>query len=79
MNRQSEISKAFNNDYDLILKKSEIIENQSIHYVNNTSKWTGETLSRMVKNGSLTRVSIGYYRLGGSSKNNNQMDMFNVN
>ena len=78
MNRQQEIINAFRNDYKVILKKSQIIEIESISYANNTDKWVGETLSRMVKNGSLTRVRIGYCCLGGSSSNLNQVDMFNV-
>ena len=76
MNRQQEITNAFKNNYETILKKSEIIESECISYVNNTGKWVGETLSRMIKNGSLTRVKTGYYRLGGTINNEDQLDIF---
>lgn len=52
MDRQKQILKVFDSDKDLILSKSEIKEKGSISYYHNTDKHLGETLSRMVKNGS---------------------------
>lgn len=64
MDRQKQILEVFNNDQELILSKQEIIKKGGISYYYNTSKHVGETLSRMVKNRSLKRISKGKYQLG---------------
>lgn len=68
MDRQKEILNVFNNDKDLTLKKSEIIEKGDIHYYASTSKHVGFTLTRMVRNGLLIRVKMAYYKLGYKKK-----------
>lgn len=68
MDRQKQIISAFNNDYDLVLSKSEIIERESIYYYANAEKHVGHTLTRMVKNRSLERVKRGFYKLGKNKK-----------
>lgn len=68
MNRQKQILKVFEGNKDLILTKSEIKEKGKVSYYHNTDKHLGETLSRMVKNGSLKRTSKGKYKLGNGSK-----------
>lgn len=40
---------------------SQIIEGTGLHYYNNTRKYVGETLGRMVKNGTIRRVKKGLY------------------
>jgi len=64
MNRQKQILAVFENDKDKVLTKQEIIKKSGISYYCNTSKHVGDTLSRMVKNKSLMRVSKGKYKLG---------------
>lgn len=64
MNRQKQILNVFNQDKDLVLKKSDIIEKGSLHYYANTSKHVGDVLFRMVKKGLLERVKKGFYKLG---------------
>lgn len=68
MDRQKEILQVFNGDYELILSKQEIKEKGKIGYYHNTDKYLGETLTRMVKNASLKRVSRGKYKLGSGNK-----------
>ena len=68
MDRQIQIIKAFNNDFDLVLSKSDIIERESIYYYANCEKHVGHTLTRMVKNGSIERVKRGFYKLGKNKK-----------
>ena len=63
MDRQKQILEVFEGDFDKVLKKSEIIKKGKISYYINTKKWVGETLTRMVRNGSLIRVSHGLYKL----------------
>jgi predicted transcriptional regulator of viral defense system len=43
--------------------KAEIMKNVSIHYYANSGKHFGDVLSRMVKNGTLERVSKGKYKI----------------
>ena len=80
--RQKQVLEAFNRDFDLVLTNKEIIELSGIRYYHQTKKWIGVVLSRMVKNGSLVRVSIGHYRLSTQPKNPpvitdpNQVDLF---
>lgn len=64
MERQKQILKVFNGDCEKILTKQEIIELAGISYYCSTSKNAGNTLSRMVNNGSLIRVSKGKFKLG---------------
>jgi hypothetical protein len=68
MERQKQILEVFKGDTKLILRKSEIKVRGNIDYFNNTDKYLGETLTRMVKNGSLIRISIGNYKLGSGDK-----------
>ena len=75
MNKQTQILKVFNNDKELILKKSEIIEKGSIYYYYNTEKHVGDTLTRMVKNGLLIHVKIGHYKLGTHIKTKKAVDL----
>ena len=63
MASQKDILKAFKESTE-ILRKKEIIERSGAWYYANADKHVGDILSRMVKNGSLTRVSVGKYRLG---------------
>jgi predicted transcriptional regulator of viral defense system len=64
MERQKQILRVFKGDKDLVLSKSEIIKQGKISYYHNTEKHVGDCLSRLVKNGGLTRVKKGYYKLG---------------
>lgn len=68
MNRQKQIIQVFENNKQLILTKSEIKEKGGIVYHNNTDKYLGETLARMVKNNSLQRIAKGNYKLGSGTK-----------
>lgn len=68
MDKQKEILQVFNGDKLKVLSKAVIKEFGNISYYNNTDKYLGETLSRMVKNGSLERVSRGKYKLGSGTK-----------
>lgn len=68
MERQKQILKAFENDKFLVLSKQEIKTKARIGYYHNTDKHLGDTLSRMVKNGSLIRLSKGKYKLGSGNK-----------
>lgn len=77
MKNRDKIKKAFNGDFDLTLKKSEIIEITGIDYHYNTSKHVGTILSRMVGSGLLKRTKHGYYQLGHNIKRNK--DTFNPN
>lgn len=74
MERQKQVLKAFNNDKDLILSKSDIKQISGIGYYRNTDKHLGDVLSRMVKNGSLIRVKRGYFQLGQYKKRNTQIN-----
>ena len=80
MDRQRQILKIFNGDKEIELKKSEIISIGKISYYTNTEKHVGETLSRMVANGTLQRIIKGTYKLGSKSKKDyvpeNQTNMF---
>jgi len=64
MERQKEILEVFNNNTEIILSKRKIKELGNISYYYNTDKHLGETLSRMVKNNNLIRVSRGNFKLG---------------
>ncbi len=68
MDRQKQILAVFDNDKELILKKSEIIKLGKITYYHSTEKHAGATLSRMVNNGLLIRVKQGYFKLGSRIK-----------
>lgn len=68
MDRQKEILQVFNGDKGKVLSKSVIKEIGGISYYHNTDKHLGDTLTRMVKNGSLKRVSRGKYQLGSGKK-----------
>ena len=68
MDRQKEILKVFNSDTSIILSKQDIKTKGGISYYHNTDKHLGDTLTRMVKNGSLIRVSRGNYKLGSGNK-----------
>lgn len=79
MNNQTDILKAFNCDFDLVLSKKEIKEKSGINYYYNVDKHLGDMLSRMVDNGKLIRVKIGRYKLGSGVKhieNNKQIKLF---
>lgn len=51
-----------------------------IRYYNNTQKYVGEILSRMVKNGQLIRIKNGLYKIGSGNpptvKIENQIELF---
>lgn len=66
--RQIQILKTFKENKDIILSKSEIKKLSGISYYNNTDKYLGDCLSRMVKNGMLKRISKGKYKLGSGNK-----------
>ena len=75
MDRQREIIEVFRKSEKEVLKKSEIIKEGKICYYYNTEKHVGDTLSRMVRNGLLERVKIGYYKLSGKHKRRFKKDL----
>jgi hypothetical protein len=51
-----------------VMTKQEIIKKARLFYYHNTNKHAGDVLTRMVKNGSLTRISRGNYKLGSGAQ-----------
>jgi len=79
--RQQQILKVFKGDKDLVLSKRAIIARGEIGYFRNTDKHVGDTLTRLINNGLLTRPKRGYYQLGLKNKrpapiDPNQTDLF---
>ena len=64
MDRQKEVAKYLIEHGES--KKSDIYDAMKFGYFCNASKHFGELLGRMVKNGSIERVSKGVYRINKS-------------
>lgn len=67
MASQKDVLKAFKDNKE-ILRKKDIIDRTGVWYYANADKHFGDILGRMVKNGSLIRVSVGKYKLGTITK-----------
>lgn len=67
MDRQKEVIKAFKEPGEVLTKK-EIMERARLYYYHNSAKHAGDVLTRMVRNGSLVRVSQGRYKLSKLGK-----------
>lgn len=79
--RQKEILAVFKGNKELTLSKGEIIARGKIGYYHGVLNHVGQTLTRMINNGLLTRPKRGYYQLGLKNKrpapvDPNQVDLF---
>lgn len=68
MNNRVRILRLFNGDFTLVLHKQAIIKKGRIAYFNNTDKYVGDILTRLVRSGRLIRIKRGYYMLGKAKK-----------
>lgn len=66
MNKQNEILKVIYGK-DSMTKK-EIVKAVPFSYWNNTEKYIGEILTRMVRSGKLERIGRGIYKVGPGKK-----------
>lgn len=61
MNKQAEVERYLSNAEDYTAKLSEILIGVPFGYYHNGPKHLGAMMSRMVKNGSVTRIKKGVY------------------